>query len=193
MKISLGVVLVALVATACRASSASPYAEHEDAPRDTSRAQELSREAAGLIKSDPARAETLLRQALVADIFYGPAHNNLGVIHLGKDELYEAANEFEWARKLMAGHPDPRTNLALTLERAGQEERAISEYDAALQVFPGYVPALQGRTSLHLRRGGSVAEVEEALHDIALRGTSEEWRMWARERLAGNRPLEGQP
>jgi len=71
--------------------------------------------------------------------------------------FYAAANEFEWARKLMPGHPDPPTNLALTLERAGQEDRALAEYDAALEVYAGYMPALQGRTALALRLEGGGA------------------------------------
>jgi len=36
---------------------------------------------AGLIDSDPAKAAELLREALTADLFFGPAHNNLGVLH----------------------------------------------------------------------------------------------------------------
>ena len=80
-------------------------------------AERLTKEAADLVHSDPKRAETLLRRALDEDLFFGPAHNNLGVIHLERGELYEAANEFEWARKLMPGHPDPRLNLAITLDQ----------------------------------------------------------------------------
>jgi len=95
----------------CRAASTSPYAVQEALERDTVRAQELSREAADLVHDQPARAEELLRQALVADLFYGPAHNNLGVVCLERGDLYASASEFEWARKLMPGHPDPRTNL----------------------------------------------------------------------------------
>jgi Flp pilus assembly protein TadD len=51
--------------------------------------------------SEPEKAERLLREALTADLWHGPAHNDLGVIHLRRNELYEAASEFEWARKLM--------------------------------------------------------------------------------------------
>jgi len=89
-------------------------------------------ETAETVHDQSDRAEDLLRQALVADLVYGPAHNNLGVVYLERGDLYAAANEFEWARKLMPGHPDPRTNLALTLERAGQEYRALARYDPAL-------------------------------------------------------------
>jgi len=43
-------------------------------------AQALSMEEADLIDSDSARAEELLRATLTADLFSGPAHNNLGVL-----------------------------------------------------------------------------------------------------------------
>ena len=92
------------------------------------RAQELSSRAADLVESDPEAAERMLREALGADLFFGPAHNNLGVLYLREGKLYEAAGEFEWARKLVPGHPDPRMNLALTLEQAGQVDEAIRTY-----------------------------------------------------------------
>jgi len=84
----------------------------------------------------------------------------------------------------MPGHPDPRTNLALTLERAGQGDRALAEYDAALEVYAGYMPALQGRTALKLKRGAKTEAAEEALREIVLRGTDEAWRRWAEERMS---------
>jgi len=43
----------------------------------------------------------------------------------------------------MPGHPDPRMNLALTLERAGRTDEAIQTYKTALEVFPGHVPTEQ--------------------------------------------------
>ena len=64
-----------------------------------------------------------------------------------------AANEFEWARKLMPGHPDPRVNLAMTLEMAGKVVEELASYGAALKVYPDYPPAVQGIASLTLRAG----------------------------------------
>jgi len=57
----------------------------------------LTHEAATLIDADPATAEKLLREALTADLYHGPAHNNLGVLYLkmSPPKLYEAASEFE--------------------------------------------------------------------------------------------------
>ena len=156
----------------------------QNASRNTTVAERLTKEAADLIKADPGRAEKLLREALSEDLFFGPAHNNLGVLFLERGELYEAANEFEWARKLMPGHPDPRLNLAITLDRAGQGEQALSAYTAALDVFPGHLAVIQGLARLAVKEGWEEPRLPEWLHRIAIEGESEDWREWARRQLA---------
>src|SRR5688572_20119405 len=133
-----------LVGCGQRASSA--YETPAASDRNSLKAQELTQQAVELMDKDPEKAEKILRQALGADIFHGPAHNNLGVVHLRAGELFEAANEFEWARKLMPGHPDPRMNLALTLERAGKIDEALCTYGTALEVYPGHMPTMQAMT-----------------------------------------------
>lgn len=180
-------VVIAIAATAvlsgCASSpralrSSSPYTTPSEASRDTIAAQRLHQEAARLMESDPAKAESLLREALAADIFFGPAHNNLGVLFLSRGQLFEAASEFEWACKLMPGQPDPRVNLALTLESAGRTEGAMDAYATALEVSPGYLPAIQGLASLQLRIGQADHRTPALLELIALRG-DETWRQWA--------------
>lgn len=166
----------------CQAAQSGPYEPASEGARNTVRAQELSSKAADLINDDPERAGDLLREALSADLFYGPAHNNLGVLYLKEGKLYEAANEFEWARKLMPGHPDPRMNLALTLEKAGQVDEAIRTYETALEVYPGHVPTLQALALLRTKKGGDVPR--EALETISLHGETKEWRRWAAQTLA---------
>jgi Tfp pilus assembly protein PilF len=159
-----------------------PYAPPSEASRDTSRAEQLNREAADLLAVDPGRAEGLLRQALTSDLFHGPSHNNLGVVYLGQGKLYEAAGEFEWAKKLMPGHPDPRVNLGLVMEAAGRTADAMASYEAALDVWPGYLPAIQGAASLALRSGRrDEPRLTGWLDEIALRGDTA-WNAWARER-----------
>jgi tetratricopeptide (TPR) repeat protein len=129
--------------------------------------------------------------ALAEDLFFGPAHNNLGVVFLNRGDLYAAANEFEWARKLMPGHPDPRLNLAITLDRAGQVDEALSAYTATLEVYPGHIGAIQGLARVAVREGrrgsgekggsgGDEPRLEEWLRRIAIEGESEAWREWAR-------------
>lgn len=168
------------LAVSCRASATGPYSSAAETGRDTARAQVLSRQAADVLRDDPDRAEALLREALSADLFFGPAHNNLGVVHLQAGRLYEAAGEFEWARKLMPGHPDPRMNLALTLERAGQVDEAIQAYETALEVYPGHVPTVQGLARLCVTSGRADPRLAGWLDAIAIRGETERWRAWAR-------------
>jgi Flp pilus assembly protein TadD len=181
---------VAAVVSGCaspsrQARTSSPYTTASEVSRDTVTAQRLHQEAARLMDSDPARAEGLLRQALAADLFFGPAHNNLGVLYLSRGQLYEAASEFEWACKLMPGQPDPRVNLALVLESAGRTEGALDAYATALEVSPGYLPAIQGLASLQLRTGTADHRTSGLLDEIAMRGDST-WRQWALGQTASN-------
>jgi Flp pilus assembly protein TadD len=161
----------------------SPYASPSENGRDPSKAQRLTLEAADQIDSDPGKAERLLNEALTADIYHGPAHNNLGVLHLKHGRLYEAANEFEWARKLMPGHPDPRMNLALTLEKAGRVDEAMATYDSALEVYPNHMPTMQALTRLQIRRNRTDDRTVEMLQEIALAGQTIAWREWAQRQL----------
>ena len=166
------------------AQRSSPYEPQSEAARDPAKAQRLTMQAADLIQSDAEKAERLLREALAADLWHGPAHNDLGVIALQKGDWYQAASEFEWARKLMPGHPDPRMNLGLTLEKAGRVDDAITSYESALEVYPGHIPTIQALTRLQIRCGRSDNRTRELLSTIALEGETAQWRAWAQERLA---------
>ncbi len=173
-----------VVLTACASHRPGPYQSQAETSRDPVRAERLSREAADLMATNPTKAEVLLRDALTADLYCGPAHNNLGVIHLSRGELYEAASEFEWARKLMPGHPDPRLNLALALHRAGKSMDAIAAARAALEVRPEYVPAKQALAFLLVHAGTRTDETDQLLDDVSLAGETDRWRSWARMELA---------
>ena len=164
--------------------SASPYADSSEVLRQPLEAERLTKAGAKLLNSDDDAAESLFRRALVADLYHGPAHNNLGIVFLNRNALYDAASEFEWARKLMPGHPDPRMNLGLTLERAGRVDEAIEAYAAALEVYPGHMPSLQAITSCAIRHDRELANVVSNLEEISLSGESEVWRDWARKSLS---------
>jgi Tfp pilus assembly protein PilF len=181
--------LTALCLLGSCASRSGPYRPIDPARRDTVRAQQLSQEAAEVMTSDPTKAEALLREALTADLYLGPAHNNLGVVFLNRGDLYQAAGEFEWARKLMPGRPDPRMNLALTLERAGRTDEALSAYASALEVEPTHIETTQALTRLQVRSGRSNDQTRANLDEISLRGTTELWRTWAsQQRMKGGEP-----
>jgi Tfp pilus assembly protein PilF len=168
----------------CAGPGSGPYEPRSEAQRNTTRAEALNRDAAELIGSDDEGAEKLLREALTEDLFFGPAHNNLGVVFLEQGKLYEAAAEFEWARKLMPGHPDPRVNLALCMEQAGRVDDALESYEAALQVWPEYLPAVQGIARATVRARREDPRLARWLEVIAMQGGDERWVRWARERGA---------
>ena len=101
------------------------------------------------------------------------------MLHLEAGRLYEAAEEFEWARKLVPGHPDPRMNLALTLEQAGKTDQAIQTYKTALEVWPGHIGTVQALARLEVTSGRRGPELAGWLDEIAIRGETERWRQWA--------------
>lgn len=179
------IVFVSLLISGC-ATRSSPYAADQHIARNTAESERLNQQAADLMAVDHSRAEPLLRKALSHDLYNGPAHNNLGVIYLTRGQLYEAATEFEWARKLMPGHPDPRLNLALTLEQAGHVAESLETFDAALEVYPGHLPSIMGLTRAQIRSGMTDDRTREFLSIIALRG-NEEWRSWAKNQLLKER------
>jgi Tfp pilus assembly protein PilF len=180
----IGFALAMSLVVACRSTPTGPYDPPGETSRETTEAERLSRDAADVMVRDPSAAEKLLREALTKDLFFGPAHNNLGVLFLKRDKLYEAAGEFEWARKLMPGHPDPRVNLAITLERAGKTDEALVTYSAALEVSAAYLPAIEGLASLTARSGKSDDRIRGWLSEIAAREEQASWREWAGAQLA---------
>jgi len=190
-------VAIALLATMGGCSSSAPtgpYSAADPDSRDASRAEQLTREAVDCADADVEHSEELLREALTADLYHGPAHNNLGVLYFRQGKLYEAANEFEWARKLLPGHPDPRLNLALVLERAGHVAEAFSAFDAALEAAPEHMPTMQAYARLAVRDGRREERVASLLKSIALRGEDESWRTWARREVlarAGDSAADG--
>ena len=180
----IGIALV--IVGGCRSGGSGPYQPQAEVARSPLEAERLTMKAAALLEESPHKldqAEKLLREALTADLYHGPAHNNLGVVFLKKGEFYAAASEFEWARKLLPGIPDPRVNLALTLERAGRTSDALKEYASALEVSPENLAAIQGITSLQLRTGVTDDKTRPRLETIAMRSDSGAWRDWARMQL----------
>lgn len=173
--------LVAALASwlgACVGTPRPGYEPRSVEARDRVRAEALCDRAEGLMAGRPSEAEALLLEALDADIFSGRAHNNLGVVYLERGDLYEAAGEFEWARKLLPDNPDPRINLGLTLERAGRIDEAIDCYTAANDLRPDHLGAMQALVRAQVRYSRADDRTGGLLDQIALRGEPD-WREWA--------------
>ena len=74
-------------------------------------------------------------------------------------------------------------NLALTLEKAGRTDEAITQYRRALEVHPGHRPTVQALTRLEVRAGRIDDQTLRRLDTLSLEGVDPYWRRWAREQL----------
>lgn len=177
----LGVILLA----GC-GSARGPYSDDGSKHRDIAKAESIYQQALAVIDDDAAAAEQLLREAMGFDLYHGPAHNNLGVLLLKQGRLYDAAEEFEWARKLLPGFPEPRVNLAIALERGGKHADAIDAARTALEVRPGHLIALQTLTYIQVNQQMTDDKTLANLDSIVARSIDPLWRSWAelhRDRL----------
>lgn len=169
---------LAILVAGC-ATTRAPLAPDARAPaRDRIQAEELCDRADPLLATDPDAAEALLREAIAADPFCARARNNLGTILLARGDLFEAATEFDLARRLMPENPDPRINLGLTLEHAGRIDEALDAYTAALELSPTSLAAAQALARAQLRHARTDDRTDRLLADIALRA-GPAWRDWA--------------
>ena len=179
-------VLAALMAVGC-GDARGPYRTDGSTTRDVAKAEEHYQAALAALAATPPddqSAEALLRETLGYDLYHGAAHNNLGVLLLKQDRLYDAAEEFEWARKLLPGHPEPRVNLAIALERGGKHIEALEAARTALEVRPGNLAAIKTIAVIQLREALTDENTPAHLDAIITRSNDPVWRAWAeRERL----------
>jgi predicted Zn-dependent protease len=116
-------------------------------------------------------------------VTYGPAHNSLGVVYLRQGKLYPAAQEFQYACKLMPNQPEPRNNLGLVLEAVGKAEDAVAEYEKALAPQPDNPELIGNLARALVRRGDRTARVRDLLEQVVLKDSRREWVQWAGETL----------
>ncbi len=152
--------------------------------QDTERARKLNDEAFTLIQAgDYDAAHLILKQALDADIMFGPAHNTLGKVYFHQQRYYLAAWEFEYAAKLMPNAPSPRNNLGLVFESVGKLDQAIDAYDYAYNLEPANTQIIGNLTRARLRRGDRAPELKQLLELIIMKDTRPHWVAWANDRL----------
>jgi len=167
----------------CGASRGAHVTAADDG-RDTSKARELNERALALVDQDKyEQAEPLLKRAVAADVMFGPARNNLGLVYYHTNRLYLAAWEFENASRLMPHHPEPRNNLGLVLERAGRLEGATESFAKARQIEPDNPEFIGNLARAKMRRGDRDAETRELLEELVLKDPRPEWTHWARLNL----------
>lgn len=133
---------------------------------------------------DVERATGKFLGAVEADATYGPAHNNLGLIHYEAGNLYQAALAFEQAMDLMPQDPSVYYNLALTLESAGKTFEAIDLYTQAIEMEPDNPQFLGNLVRLRVRMGEDDPILRRQLEELILIESRPDWRRWADRQLA---------
>jgi cytochrome c-type biogenesis protein CcmH/NrfG len=83
----------------------------------------------------------------------------------------------------MPGHPDPRLNLAMTLEQAGRIDDATDAYRTALEIYPNHLPTIMGLTRMQVRSGSVDERTEHNLRMIVMRAPDPAWKQWAEREL----------
>jgi len=172
-----------LVLAGCRAGEPKPEpAAGSGGKRDTAKAIALNREAVAA-KEDLAKAERLLERAIQADVFYGPAHNNLGIVYLKQRKYYQAAWKFQQAAKLMPRETEPLVNLGQVFETVGRLDDAREEYEKALQRDEADLAATAGLCRVLVRTGDRTPRTRRLLETLVLRAEDEAWRRWAQREV----------
>ncbi len=133
---------------------------------------------------DVDRATAKFMAAVDADQSYGPAHNNIGLLHFEQGNLYQAVLAFEQAMELMPQDPAVYYNLGLTLETAGRVFEAMELYTQAVEMDPTNPYFLGNLVRLRIRMGEDNPILVTQLQDLILIETRPDWRRWADRQLA---------
>jgi Flp pilus assembly protein TadD len=191
----LGILLLGVLCVGCQSSwGRRPASTYEPGPNDPRRNTEAARkhQEQGMVllgAGNLEEAEKEFKAALEADLFFGPAHNNLGTVYYRRQRFYEAAWEFQYAAKLMPQKAEPRNNLGLVLESAGKLDEAASWYEKALALEPDTTEAAANLARALVRSNRKDDRTRQLLNDIIMKDSRPEWVEWARGRLASiNRP-----
>jgi tetratricopeptide (TPR) repeat protein len=141
-----------------------------------------------------AEAEPILQKALAADLTFGPAHNNLGLVYFNLRNspryLYDAALEFDYAARLMPFHPDPRNNLGLVFEMTGKLGDAVDAYEKARKLAPNDPEYIGNLARARIQRGDRDDETRNLLRELTYKDPRPDWRHWAQMKLF---ELSGRP
>jgi Flp pilus assembly protein TadD len=132
---------------------------------------------------DLPKAETKFREAIERDLYYAPAHNNLGLALPHAKRYYEAAWEFEYAAKLTPRSVEPRANLGLVYEGVGQLDRAVTEYEKAAQIDAHDAAVMRHLARAYVKADRRDEGLKKLLDRLVLTPGNEQWDQWVRGQL----------
>ncbi len=143
-----------------------------------------------LDRGELAEAEKAFKLAVAADVEFGPAYNNLGMVYYKQRLWYAAAKTFEDAARLLPRHAEPQNNLGLVLEQAGHLDWAVDYYRRAVELDPENIVYRANLARTLVQRGDGTDELRTLLGQVQLQDARPEWRPWARRQLARLGPRE---
>lgn len=178
--------LVIIVAASCR--SADKSARYQTIPQVPGQCPEQARAANdeglhAIEEGDFAAAERKFREAIEHDLYYAPAHNNLGLTLLRSRRYYEAAWEFEYAAKLTPHAVEPRANLGLVYEGVGQLDRAVTEYEKAAEIDAHDASVMRHLARAYVKANRKDEGLKKLLDRLVLTPGNEQWDQWVRGQL----------
>ena len=188
------VMTLSVLVSGCQNQRAAQYGGYPvaaaDPRRDTASASKLNVEAVELLKNGQLdEAEKKLRAALSEDLFFGPAHNNLGTLYHRQERYYEAAWEFQYAVKLMPNRAQPKSNLGLVYEAVGRLDESAKWYEEALSLEPDNVEIMGNLARVMVQTDRRSKRTKHLLSELVMKDHRPQWIAWAKEQLA----LIGQP
>jgi Tfp pilus assembly protein PilF len=179
---------MSLLAAGCQKSTLENKGEYntvaKDPRRDTEQARKHNAAGVGFLKQQlDSQAETEFKDALAADLFFGPAHNNLGTLYYRQEKYYLAAWEFQFAAKLMPNRAQPRNNLGLVFEAVGRLDDAAKWYDEALALEPESIESAGNLARIYVRRNRKDEKTRQLLQEVVMKDSRPEWIAWAKDHL----------
>lgn len=163
----------------------SEYSTISTASADTNKARNLNAKGVELFqKGKLDKAERHFRDALISDVDFGPAHNNLGHLYLAQKQLYLAAWEFELAANTMPNRFEPQLNLGLVYQQAKRFDQAEEFYRMAYSQAPQNADTIGYLVRLLVLVEGDKYEINRLLHELLTHESREDWQCWANELLA---------
>ncbi|HYE21549.1 MAG TPA: tetratricopeptide repeat protein [Tepidisphaeraceae bacterium] len=174
----------ALLITLCLIAGCAPRAVVPAGAPDTALARQQNDLAFDLIgKGKYLEALPLLERAINADPYYGPAHNNLGIVYYHTDSLANAGRSFETALRNMPNQPDARNNLGLVFERLNRPTDAATEYERARRLAPENPEYLANLCRARYKLDPRDPGLTPLLRELVAKTRSAEWRTWAETNL----------
>ena len=169
----------------CHSEKPSAQLSNGDVAKNQELARKLTSQAFERIEdSDFDGAEEVLKKAIAADPLYGPAHNDLGLVYFHREDLYNAAWEFENASKLMPRQAPPVNNLGLVLEKGAKLTDAEKSFATALELDAENTEYAGNYARIRIKLNQRDPLTKKLLELIIMKDHRPQWVSWAREQAS---------